>query len=139
MGCDKVICGMCGTEMEIMQVSPCILCGTEIEHILRYREKLFSFDALDGEVLCDSCFSEFNGGTDPKLLGFPTSEFDVASLLVSMPWRELTPAPRPEYGYGCPKCRNSLKRQQLALSNARKYGGVLSDYYWPHVSDGSDK
>lgn len=121
-------------------ISPCIMCGTRVSNLSSPSYgKLYSFEALDGGILCSGCFSEFDGGTDPMLYGYPSSEFSVASLLASKSFRELKPAPKAELGYGCPDCLNSTKKQEFALNNARKHGVKLPEYYWPYAEEKSNK
>ncbi len=137
---DEIICGRCGKPMMMREVAPCLDCGgnpQELEHLKSGQHSFLMVELLGNEILCDFCYSDILD-TDPLYWGFP-KEFEWEENLYSssqeLNFQKIT-NPRSLQEMACPneKCRNTLRKQQFVIENAKRHGVTLPQNYWPYLN-----
>jgi len=124
-------CGLCGNEMTICDVTPCLDCGGNPRELDHWETHTYTqFGIIDGESLCDFCAWDM-ASSDPAFWGFPDDMDWDAALAAS--FSELDHVPSLQRAYSCPNCWNSLRRQEFIVRNARRNNVELPRKYWAHL------
>jgi hypothetical protein len=120
--------------MQLCEVAPCLDCGADPRELEDWRNGEHTYSKVglfDDELLCDFCDADMPS-TDPLFWGFP-AELDWDAALGSYPYAPLPSRPPLRTEPACPKCGNTLRKQEFIRRNAERNGVSLPRKYWPRL------
>lgn len=130
------ICGQCGEQMMLREVSACLDCGGLQGDLAEFKSKkrtFFKVGMLDQEVICDFCLADISH-YDPPYYGFPEGFNWTQGLKNSSMEAQPEAAPKKEWACSNSKCENTLRRQEFITKNASRNKVELPKAFWPFIS-----
>ncbi len=127
------ICGQCGEQMMMREVSACLDCGGLQGDLAEFKNKkrtFFTVGMLDKEVLCDYCLADISH-YDPPYYGFPSGFDWTQGLKNSSVSVTDDPGIKSEWACSNSRCENTLRRQEFIKKNALRNKVELPQAFWP--------